>query len=794
MTALKNYIAVFLTVVVLVSCGSSDSPEPVREIKPIPVNISFSAASDQVPTDAEGIKLTWSVLTATYCEASGDWSGVKDTIGSETLTFSSVGDKSFTLSCRNNTARSEKTVNVYYFNPFEGYLVDGYIEGATCVQSSSFEYDDATSSVISVTDSYGFFKIEDGTNNVVCKDGLDTATSKDLSSLVLYNDLENKDNNSAFNFLVTPVTTLSSNVAFQGNADSDSYVILALGLETGINLNEKDPFSNRELNNNNKFYFEKNAQLTVLALGLTKAFEVNNTNSAFASIAEVLVEQYDSNNKYVNIEDKNFVTKVMKNLNLSDELSESQVKIANMISNMLPLVSVKGDSSITNAVVGFGTDTLLNDISKLLNDNLTDEEYEKYSNANSLTEYIADVEGLEDAEELLPAISAENDSVVMNEDEEGTFNPLLNDDYNVNESYEIVFAEPSSNLSIASGAGGSYTITPATNFNGTETLNYSLIQGDLTDAAEVNVVINAVNDAPTLIKPIISISENSTSKVVVLQDVDNDEIESSLSGDDSSFFEITNKTINPKNSLDYDTPQDKDGDNQYSVVLSFSDGIADTSSEAMTVKLTNLNDNSPVVGTTSFSVAENQTAVGSVSGSDADGDSLTYSVIGDDDTWFSISAAGVLSFAKNPDYEYKETYNIIVSVTDGKFTTDQAVVVTVTNVNDNSPVVGTTAFIVAENQTAIGSVSATDADGDSLTYSLSGTDASSMSISSSGVLSFVTAPDYETKTLYSATVTVSDGTNSTSAAITIAITDDTSDNVTGIQLPENVQIVETQEE
>jgi len=154
----------------------------------------------------------------------------------------------------------------------------------------------------------------------------------------------------------------------------------------------------------------------------------------------------------------------------------------------------------------------------------------------------------------------------------------------------------------------------------------------------------------------------------------------------------------------------------------------------------------------------------------------------------------VLSFASAPDYEYKETYNIVVRVTDGKFTTDQAVVVTVTNVNDNSPVVGTTAFIVAENQTAIGSVSATDADGDSLTYSLSGTDASSMSISSSGVLSFVTAPDYETKTLYSATVTVSDGTNSTSAAITIAITDDTSDNVTGIVLPENVQIVETQEE
>ena len=59
-----------------------------------------------------------------------------------------------------------------------------------------------------------------------------------------------------------------------------------------------------------------------------------------------------------------------------------------------------------------------------------------------------------------------------------------------------------------------------------------------------------------------------------------------------------------------------------------------------------------------------------------------------------------------------------------------------------------------------------------MTYSLSGTDASSMSInSSSGVLTFNSAPDYETKSSYSATVTASDGTNSTSQTITVTIVD-----------------------
>jgi uncharacterized protein YjdB len=69
---------------------------------------------------------------------------------------------------------------------------------------------------------------------------------------------------------------------------------------------------------------------------------------------------------------------------------------------------------------------------------------------------------------------------------------------------------------------------------------------------------------------------------------------------------------------------------------------------------------------------------------------------------------------------------------------------------------------------AIGSVTATDADGDSLTYSISG---SEINISSSGVLTFASAPDYETKNSYTATVTVSDGTASVTQDITVNVTD-----------------------
>ena len=76
-------------------------------------------------------------------------------------------------------------------------------------------------------------------------------------------------------------------------------------------------------------------------------------------------------------------------------------------------------------------------------------------------------------------------------------------------------------------------------------------------------------------------------------------------------------------------------------------------------------------------------------------------------------------------------------------------------------------FSAAENQTAIGTLTATDAEGDDVSFTVSGTE---LAITSAGVLTFISVPDYETKTTYTATVTASDGVNSTTQDITINVT------------------------
>ena len=93
--------------------------------------------------------------------------------------------------------------------------------------------------------------------------------------------------------------------------------------------------------------------------------------------------------------------------------------------------------------------------------------------------------------------------------------------------------------------------------------------------------------------------------------------------------------------------------------------------------------------------------------------------------------------------------------------------------DDESPVFTSSASLTAdENQTAVDTIVASDGDGDTVTYSITGgADAASFAINSTtGVLTFVTAPDYETKASYALTVTADDGyTNTAEQNITVTI-------------------------
>src|SRR5436305_1097746 len=152
---------------------------------------------------------------------------------------------------------------------------------------------------------------------------------------------------------------------------------------------------------------------------------------------------------------------------------------------------------------------------------------------------------------------------------------------------------------------------------------------------------------------------------------------------------------------DYENPTDAGANNVYDVTVQVSDGTL-TDSQAIAVTVTNVNDNAPVItsngagASASVNIAENASAVTTVTATDAEaGSTLTYSIAGGADAAkFTIDAStGALSFASAPDYENptdaggNNVYAVTVQVSDGTLTDSQAIAVTVTNVNDNAPVI-----------------------------------------------------------------------------------------------------------
>jgi hypothetical protein len=106
----------------------------------------------------------------------------------------------------------------------------------------------------------------------------------------------------------------------------------------------------------------------------------------------------------------------------------------------------------------------------------------------------------------------------------------------------------------------------------------------------------------------------------------------------------------------------------------------------------------------SLLVIEGATSVASLSATDADGDALTFSIIsGDDQSLFTMTSAGMLSFTTAPNFEAPSdsdtdnAYLLTVQVSDGALSDSQSLTVTVTDVFEgrvvDAPISGAAVFI-----------------------------------------------------------------------------------------------------
>jgi RTX calcium-binding nonapeptide repeat (4 copies)/Cadherin domain len=260
-----------------------------------------------------------------------------------------------------------------------------------------------------------------------------------------------------------------------------------------------------------------------------------------------------------------------------------------------------------------------------------------------------------------------------------------------------------------------------------------------------------------------------------------------MGGADAARFSInaTTGVLSFVSAPNFEAPDDANRDGQYEITVRASDGeLSDM--QAITVTVANVNEGVSITSGAAFLAAENQTAIGTVIGVDLDGTAVTFGIAGGADAaLFTINAAtGALSFINIPNFEASgdvganNIYDVTVSATDGSFTATQAVSVNVTNVNEAPIIICTSSASVTENGVAVVTVTASDIDSAGLTFAISGgADAALFTVdASTGLLSFVSAPNYEapadtnSDNIYDVVVSVSDGALSASQAIAVNVT------------------------
>ena len=207
-----------------------------------------------------------------------------------------------------------------------------------------------------------------------------------------------------------------------------------------------------------------------------------------------------------------------------------------------------------------------------------------------------------------------------------------------------------------------------------------------------------------------------------------------------------------------------------------------------------VSDGPPPVNVMTVTVAEDATEtdlnLAMYSVDDPEGDNINWSMGGADASLFKLSGTQVLSFKTLPDYENPtdangdKEYEVTVQASDGTSSVTRMVTVSVMNANE-APVISAGPSIRGESRISYDENSLDDVatyqivgleTGATVEWSLSGADAGDLTISSGGVLTFDSPPDFEdpadanTDNVYEITVEAGDGTQSAMLDVRVTVT------------------------
>ena len=263
-------------------------------------------------------------------------------------------------------------------------------------------------------------------------------------------------------------------------------------------------------------------------------------------------------------------------------------------------------------------------------------------------------------------------------------------------------------------------------------------------------------------------------------DADDTTLTYTLDGTDAASFGIVTTTgqLQTKSNLDFEEKT------SYTVTVTATDQENLSDSIQVNITITNVDETPTVTGDSTINYAENGAGtVAAYTAVDPENGQITWSLSGDDSSNFSISNTGLLNFDTPPDYETPtdtdsdNVYLVTVLASNRANTASLDVTITVTDENETPVVAGNSPIDYPENSTGpVATYTAEDPENGQITWDLLGDDNSLFSISTSGVLAFKTAPDFEAPAdtdhdnEYLVTVQASDRDNIVTLAVKVTVT------------------------